>query len=85
MQEGWDWLQYQKLGRILAQDKINQAWADVRIDFTIKDGNSSGVYEAKVEVSVYVKTAFSSDKNEPLEEIKQYRVSHLLKIPTLLN
>jgi hypothetical protein len=85
MQEGWDWLQYHKLGRILAQDKINQEWADVRIDFTTKDGTSSGVYEAKVEVSGYVKTAFSSDENEPLEEIKQYRVSHLLKIPTLLN
>ncbi|MBH8554268.1 sucrase ferredoxin [Nostocaceae cyanobacterium CENA357] len=77
MQEGWSWLEYQKSGQVLAYDQVNQEWADVRIDFTTQDGSIQGIYEAKVEVSGYVMTAFSSGENEPLEKIKQYCVSHL--------
>ena len=80
MQAGWNWLKYQKSGRVIAQDQINQEWADVRIDFTTPDGSKSGAYEAKVEVSGYLMTAFSSGENEPLEKIKQYRVSHLVEV-----
>ncbi|MDZ7959065.1 MAG: sucrase ferredoxin [Aulosira sp. DedQUE10] len=77
MQVGWNWLEYQKSGQVLAYDQINEEWADVRIDFTTPEG-SSGAYEAKVEVSGYVMTAFDSGENQPLEKIKQYRVSHLV-------
>jgi hypothetical protein len=80
MQAGWNWLEYQKSGQVIAHDQINQEWADVRIDFTTPDGSKSGAYEAKVEVSGYVMTAFSSGENEPLEKIKQYRVSHLVEV-----
>lgn len=80
MQEGWSWLQYPKSGRILAEDKINQEWADVQIDFTAIDGNRCGTYKAKVEASGYVMTAFSSGQNKPLEQIKQYQVSHLVAV-----
>ncbi|BAY91161.1 MULTISPECIES: sucrase ferredoxin [unclassified Tolypothrix] len=79
MQVGWNWLGYQKSGQILAEDQINEEWADVRIDFTTPNG-SIGAYQAKVEVSGYVMTAFDSGENQPLEEIKQYRVSHLVEL-----
>ncbi|CEJ45495.1 sucrase ferredoxin [Umezakia ovalisporum] len=78
MQEGWNWLQYQKSGQILAEDKINQEWADVQINFTGIDGKKSGTYKAKVEARGHLMTAFSSRENEPLEKIKQYKVRHLV-------
>jgi hypothetical protein len=80
MQEGWNWLQYQKSGQILAEDHINQEWANIRIDFSTIDGSRSGTYEAKVEVTDYVMSAFSSGKNEPLEAIKQYQVTYLVTV-----
>ncbi|NJM17640.1 MAG: sucrase ferredoxin [Richelia sp. SM1_7_0] len=79
MQEGWSWLKYSKSGRVLGCDEINQEWADVRIDFVTLDGSDCS-YEAKVEVSGHVITALDSGKNEPLEKVKQYHTSHLVKI-----
>ncbi|MBD6617804.1 sucrase ferredoxin [Komarekiella sp. 'clone 1'] len=80
MQKGWNWLQYPKSGQILTQDKIHQEWANIRIDFTAIDCSRTGTYQAKVEVSGYVMTAFSSRQNESLKQIKQYHVSYLAAV-----
>jgi len=83
MQEGWDWIDYYKTGQILAIDEVNQDWAEVRIDFTTDDRTTSSSYEARIELSGRVMTAFESGKNKPLEEVKQYRVSRLSKIASI--
>jgi hypothetical protein len=80
MQEGWDWIEYHKKGEILAMDEINQDWAEVRIEFFTHDGSACSAYEARVELCGYVVTAVNSGENEPLEEVKQYRVSRLVKV-----
>jgi len=85
MQEGWDWFNYHKAGQVLAIDEANEKkyadWAEVRIDFAAPDRSMSGAYEARVEVCAQVMTArWSSVKDEPLETVKQYRVSRLVKV-----
>lgn len=79
MQEGWAWLDYHKAGQVLAMDEANQEWAEVRIDFAAPDGSVSGAYEARVEVSGSVMTAWNSGDEQSLEEVKQYRVTRLDK------
>lgn len=78
MQVGWIWLKYPKSGQVLAYDEIDREWANVRIEFTTTDGHRSGAYEAKVEVSGSTISSRYSGDNEPLEEVKQYCVSHLI-------
>ncbi|MDF5716320.1 MAG: sucrase ferredoxin [Rhizonema sp. NSF051] len=80
MQEGWDWLNYHKSGQVLASDEVNQDWALIRIDFSTTDGSMRSAYETRVEVSGSVITALDSGNEQPLEEVKQYRVSRLLKV-----
>ncbi|MBW4630847.1 MAG: sucrase ferredoxin [Iphinoe sp. HA4291-MV1] len=79
MQEGWDWLNYHKSGQVLASDEVNQNWANIRIDFTTTDGSMRSAYEARVEVNGSVMTAWNSADEQPLEEVKQYRLSRLVK------
>lgn len=81
MKQGWEWLNYQKSGQVLAQDTANENvdWAEVRIDFTSPDTNIQGSYEARVEVCGSVMTALSSGKEQPLQSVKQYRVTQLKK------
>ncbi|MER3491970.1 MAG: sucrase ferredoxin [Mastigocladus sp. ERB_26_2] len=83
MQEGWDWINYHKMGQVLAIDEVNQDWAKVRIDFTTNDRTTSSAYEAMIELSGHVMTAFDSGENEPLEKVKQYRVSRLAKVAAI--
>jgi len=81
MREGWDWLDYHKVGQILAKDETNEDadWADVRIDFASSDGTVSGAYEARVEVSDSVTTMRQSGDEESIAIVKQYKVSRLVK------
>lgn len=83
LQEGWQWLDYEKSGQILAIDPSDEKspnWADVRIDFNLTGGRSAGAYEARIEVSHTIQTVRASGKDKPFQEIKQYRVSHLKKV-----
>jgi hypothetical protein len=88
MREGWDWLDYYKAGQILAKDEANEEWdadwALVRVDFISPDGNVSGAYEARVEVSGSVMTMWNSGNEQSLEEVKQYRVSSLVRVASSL-
>ncbi|MEM7712160.1 MAG: sucrase ferredoxin [Cyanobacteria bacterium P01_A01_bin.68] len=81
MKHGWEWLNYQKSGQVIAQDTANEDadWAEVRIDFISPDSNTQGSYEAKVEVCGSVMTALNSGKEQPLQSVKQYRVTQLKK------
>ncbi|MER3587177.1 MAG: hypothetical protein C4322_00980, partial [Mastigocladus sp. ERB_26_1] len=71
------------MGQVLAIDEVNQDWAKVRIDFTTNDRTTSSAYEAMIELSGHVMTAFDSGENEPLEKVKQYRVSRLAKVAAI--
>ena len=82
MCQGWDWLSYPKAGKVLAKD-IEETWAQVQIDFAEHETNVAGAYEARIEVSGQVTTAWwssSPEDKEPLEVVKQYRVSHLNRV-----
>ncbi|MBW4673816.1 MAG: hypothetical protein KME52_07270 [Desmonostoc geniculatum HA4340-LM1] len=79
MQSGWSWLNYLKTGKVLAMEKDGE-WAEVEINFALRDGSTSGTYEARVEVCSEVMTAFNSTKEMELEAVKQYRVSRLVKV-----
>jgi hypothetical protein len=83
MQEGSEWLDYQKSGRVLAIDSSDADypdWAEVRIEFNSPDASINGAYEARIEANGTVKTMWKSGKERPLWEVKQYRVSHLVKL-----
>ena len=84
MQFGWSWLDYLKTGKVLATEEVaqrqNPDWAEVRIDFEKTDGSTTGAYEAKIEVCGEVMSAFKSAREMELEAVKQYRVSHLVKV-----
>jgi len=83
IQEGWQWLDYLKTGRVLKMDRVNENWAEVHIDFINQARNIKGVYEARIEVNGYVMTAWNSQKDPLLEKVKQYRVSNLVKLALL--
>ncbi|WP_238549315.1 sucrase ferredoxin [Acaryochloris marina] len=80
MQQGWDWLAYNKLGHIMAQDtdheKWDADWADVRLEFASPDGLVKGAYEARVEVTGSVLTVWNS--GEKPEAVKQYSINQLI-------
>ena len=74
VREGWEWTRYLKSGKTLQADE-NEDCAEVRIEYATPDGHA-GAYEATVEVSGTVITLLDSGY-EPLQEVKQYRVSRL--------
>jgi hypothetical protein len=83
MQEGWDWLRYEKSGCILAIDESNESWAEVQIDF-VRRGFSgvverAGSYKARIEINGVVMTAHNSGKTPSLQEVKQYYITHLVQ------
>lgn len=83
MQEGWDWINYLKMGKTLAIDPSDEDypdWAEVRIDFTSVDGTISGAYEARIEAKGTVKTMWTSGKDQPLWEVKQYCLNRLNRV-----
>lgn len=83
MQNGWPWLNYQRSGQVLAidpSDKDDPDWAEVRINFNSPDGSIHGAYEARIEAKGTVKTMGTSGTDQPLSEVKQYRVSRLEQI-----
>ncbi len=43
MQEGWQWLDYLKTGRVVKMDEVDENWAEVRIDFSNQARNIKGV------------------------------------------
>jgi len=73
LQQGWDWLSYRRCGYVLAEDTVNDRWADIRLEFSTPDGSVAGAYEARVEVCGSVMTAWNSGE-EPLA-VKQYGVT----------
>ncbi|MGF1481637.1 MAG: hypothetical protein ACFB4I_19490 [Cyanophyceae cyanobacterium] len=73
-QEGWQWLNYDKAGEVLATNE-DKMWAEVRIDFASR--NRRGHYQARVEMSDHVTTMGKSNKDTSFRELKQYRVSSL--------
>jgi hypothetical protein len=74
--EGWGWTRYLKSGKTLKADQ-NEDRAEVRIEYATSGGNA-GAYEATVEANGTVMTLCNSGP-EPLQEVKQYRVSRLEK------
>ena len=74
MRLGWDWLKYKKSGQLLAIDKDKEEWAEVRINFAKEDDSTNSFYETRVELSHYVTTAINSGKDQPTQQVKQYRV-----------
>lgn len=76
--EGWGWIEYLKEGRVLAVDGEEDR-AEVRIEYQSPGGEIFGAYEATVEQSGSVMTLGSSG-TDPLQEVKQYRVSRLEKL-----
>ncbi|WP_138500687.1 sucrase ferredoxin [Nostoc sp. PA-18-2419] len=83
-QLGWTWLDYLKVGKVVATEEVLQGqepdWAEVRIDYATPDGGVSGAYEARVEVSGEVMSTLNSGKSMELKAVKQYRVSRLVKV-----
>ncbi|MFQ4144465.1 sucrase ferredoxin [Chlorogloeopsis sp. ULAP02] len=84
MQLGWSWFDYLKAGEIVAQEQVDDKheanWAEVRIHFAATDGSTSGIYEARIEAIGEVMSALNSGKPMQLKPVKQYHVSHLVKI-----
>ena len=53
---GWDWLNWQKSGQIMAIDDAEQpSWADVQIRYATPQGET-GAYSVRVEVRQYIET-----------------------------
>jgi len=77
--EGWGWADYLKVGRVLWTGE-NGDRAEVRIAFRSPNGGPAGAYEALVEASGSVMTLANSG-TDPLEEVAQYRVTRLEKVP----
>ncbi|MEC4811958.1 MAG: sucrase ferredoxin [Scytonema sp. PMC 1069.18] len=84
MQLGWTWWDYLKAGVVLTTEEVDQEqeadWAKVRIDFAAPNGSVSGAYEVTVEASHEVMSALNSGKDMKLKTVKQYCVSHLVKV-----
>ena len=78
VREGWAWTGYAKASRTLQVDEEGER-AEVRIEYTSREGSVSGAYEATVERARSVMTLANSG-TDPLTEAKQYRVSRLEKI-----
>ncbi len=78
MQLGWTWLDYLKVGKVLAEDR-DANWAE-RLDFIEPNSSISEAYEASIEASSGVISAPESGKEMDLQIVKQYRVNRLVKI-----
>ena len=78
VQEGWDWIDYQKSVAILELNQ-SQGWAKVRIDFAATEGSTSGAYEMTVEKFGTVQPARCMNA-EAMVEYQRHRVSHLVKV-----
>jgi hypothetical protein len=78
VREGWKWTRYLKSGKTLEADE-NEDRAEVRIEYATS-GGIAGAYEATVEANGTVMTLGNSGP-DPLQEVKQYRVSRLERVP----
>jgi hypothetical protein len=83
MQFGWEWVHYLKAGQTLAIDPDHEEWdadwAEVRLEYASPDGAVQGAYTARIELSGYVTTQWSS-KDKELAQAKQYRISQLTQV-----
>lgn len=77
-QEGWDWLAWEKEGRVLQQSE-DGARAEVALHFRKPDGGA-GLYQAWVEVGGQVSTVMKTG-GAP-ETVNQYRVAGLVRHST---
>lgn len=77
--EGWEWIRYPKSGKTLEADEGGDH-AEVRIEYATPDGKA-GAYEATVEANGTVMTLCNTGP-DPLQEVKQYRVSRLERAPS---
>jgi hypothetical protein len=78
VREGWKWTRYLKSGKTLEADE-NEGRAEVRIEYATS-GGIAGAYEATVEANGTIMTLGNSGF-DPLQEVKQYRVSRLERVP----
>ncbi len=77
--EGWEWAGYLKAGEVLEVDEKEDR-AEVRIEYSSPDGVFSGAYEATLETVGSVTTLLNSG-TDPSQEVRQYAVSRLEKVP----
>ncbi|MEM9447510.1 MAG: sucrase ferredoxin [Cyanobacteria bacterium P01_E01_bin.6] len=76
------WIPLKRVQAFLQMWTNDATWAEVCIDFTSSDQQTSGTYHARVEVCGEVTTAAKSPKKGEeiqLAAVPQYRVSHLEK------
>lgn len=72
VRHSWQWLQYAKAGRVLAQDETaasdehghaEPAWAEVQLDYRAPDG-ATGSITARVELTTRVEVIHTSGRDE---------------------
>lgn len=76
-EEGWEWTSYVKDSRML---ESHEEGARVRIEYASPENGVQGAYEATVEVAGSVMTLGSCGP-DPLQEVRQYRVTSLKNSP----
>lgn len=59
---GWEWFDFRKSGRVLAQDPNTEQplWAEVEITFTSADQRVQGQYRARVDVERHIETIITT-------------------------
>lgn len=75
--EGWEWISYTKESRVL---EASEEGARVRIEYASPENSVQRAYEATVETNGSVMT-LGSCGTDPLQEVKQYRVTRLKNFP----
>lgn len=70
-QYGWAWFDYLKSGEL-----VEQAGANVRIDFVAPDGSIQGAYEMCVEAQSHIETIATTGHTEP-HQYPQYVVNNI--------
>lgn len=75
--EGWSWFNYAKTGEILAQDDDeNPTWAEIRLTYTSRDGETVGDCVGRVEVHQHIETPHTTG-NSDTHHYPQYTVTRL--------
>ncbi|MBF2002256.1 MAG: sucrase ferredoxin [Synechococcales cyanobacterium M58_A2018_015] len=74
------WIPSQRLRLLLERSKQDAYWAIVQLDYITPDGNRSGSYQARIEVSGQIQTAIRSANPITLVPVNQYRVTALTKL-----
>jgi hypothetical protein len=83
VRRGWDWLDYEKRGTVLAQDPttggVEPRWADAEIAWRSPDGSERGRYIVKVVLDKHIET-FHTTGDPGTYPYPQYIVTHLERV-----